>query len=90
MEDEIKSIRSNDKWDLVELLKGSKPIRCKWVFKTMKDSNGQVKIYKAKLVTKRFSQNERIDYKETFSLVSIKDSLRIIMAIVTYYDLELY
>ena len=32
----------------------------------------------------------RIDYKETFSLVSSKDSFRIIMALVSYFDLELH
>ena len=34
MKDEMKSMASNGVWDLVELLEGSKPIRCKWVFKT--------------------------------------------------------
>jgi hypothetical protein len=41
-------------------------------------------------VAKSFTQRERIDYNETFSLVSCKDSFRIIMALVAYYDLELY
>ena len=31
-----------------------------------------------------------IDYNETFSLVSCKDSFRIIMALVAHYDLELH
>jgi hypothetical protein len=31
-----------------------------------------------------------IDYAETFSSVSCKDSLRIIMALVAHYDLELH
>ena len=35
-------------------------------------------------------QREEIDYNETFSQVSCKDSFRIIMALVTHYDLELY
>jgi hypothetical protein len=41
-------------------------------------------------MAKRFTQRECIDYTETFSLVSCKDSLRIIMTLVTYYDLELH
>jgi hypothetical protein len=45
--------------------------------------------YKARLVAKGYSQREGIDYKETFSLVSTKDSLRIIMAMVAHFDLEL-
>ena len=35
-------------------------------------------------------QSEGIDYNKTFSLVSCKDSFRIIMALVTHYDLELH
>ena len=45
--------------------------------------------YKAKLVAKGFTQNEGINYKETFSLVSKKDSLHIIMTLVAHFDLEL-
>ena len=33
---------------------------------------------------------ERIDYKETFSPVSKKDSFRIIMSLVANFDLELH
>jgi hypothetical protein len=41
-------------------------------------------------VAKGFTQREGIDYTETFSSVSCKDSLRIIMALVAHYDLELH
>ena len=88
MKDEMKSMEDNDVWDLVELPKGSKPIGCKWIFKTKRDSNGNVERYKALLVTKGFTQKEGIDYKETFSLVSTKYSFRTIMALVAHFDLE--
>jgi hypothetical protein len=41
-------------------------------------------------VTKGFTQRECIDYTETFSSVSCKDFLRIIMTLVSHYDLELH
>jgi hypothetical protein len=41
-------------------------------------------------MAKCFTQREGIDYTETFSLVLCKDSLRIIMALVAQYDLELH
>ena len=41
-------------------------------------------------MAKGFTQREGIDYNETFSPVSCKDSLRIIMALVAHYDLELH
>ena len=41
-------------------------------------------------MAKGYSQREGIDFKETLSPVSTKDSLRIIMAIVAHFDLELH
>ena len=60
------------------------------MFKTKFDAKGQVERYKAKLVAKGYNQRESIDFKETFSPVSTKDSLCIIMAIVAHFDLELH
>ena len=76
--------------DLVELSRGIKTIGCKWIFKTKHDSKGNVERYKAKLVAKGYTQKEGINYEETFSPVSKKDSLRIVMALVTHFDLELH
>jgi len=41
-------------------------------------------------VAKGFTQREGIDYNETFSPISCKDSFKIIMALVAHYDLELH
>ena len=76
MNEEIKSMKDNDVWDLVPLPEGVKPIGCKGIFKTKRDSIGDVERYKARLITKGYAQKEGIDYKETFSPVSSKDSFR--------------
>jgi len=49
-----------------------------------------MKRYKARLVAKGFTQKEDIDFTESFSLVSSKDSFRTIMALVTHFDIELH
>jgi hypothetical protein len=89
MEDEMKSMSSNDVWDLVEIPKGAKIVGCKWVYKIKRDSRGNVEKYKARLVAKGYTQIG-VDYNETFSPVSCKDSFRIIMALVAHFDLELH
>lgn len=90
MIDELNSMQKNDVWELVELPNGCKPVGCKWVFKTKLDPNGNIERYKARLVAKGYTQKKGIDFQETFSPVSRKDSLRIVMALVAHFDLELH
>lgn len=59
-------------------------------FQRKHDSNGHVQRYKARLVAGGFPQEEGIDYNETFSPVSKKDSFKIIMALVVHFNLELH
>lgn len=60
--------------ELVHLPNGFRPINCKLIYKTKKDSKGKVARHKASLVVKGFLI-EWFDYNEKFSLISSKDSL---------------
>ena len=53
--DVIDSVASNRVWDLVELPCGIKATGCKWVFKTKKDSRGNIERHKVRLVAKGFT-----------------------------------
>ncbi|KAL8137204.1 hypothetical protein V2J09_003205 [Rumex salicifolius] len=58
MKDEMDSMASNQVWNLVELPNGVKTIGCKWVYKTQRDSFGNIERHKATLVAKEFTQRE--------------------------------
>jgi hypothetical protein len=81
---------TNKVWDLEPIPKGAKTVGCKWVYKTKRDSQGNIKRFKARLVAKYFTQREGIDYNKTFSPVSCKDYFKIIMVLVAHYNLELH
>ena len=42
MKDELKSMDQNEVWNLVELLEGYKKVGCKWIYKTKRDSKGNI------------------------------------------------
>ena len=68
MQEEMNSLHKNKTYELIELPKGKKALRNKWVFKIKKDSEILVK-YKARLVLKGFSQKHGVDFDEIFSPV---------------------
>ena len=88
MHEEMNSLNKNKTYDLVELPKGKKVLKNKWVFKLKKDGDKLVK-YKARLVVKGFSQKQGIDFDEIFSPVVKMSSIRVVLGLVASLDLEL-
>ncbi|KAJ0522562.1 putative RNA-directed DNA polymerase [Helianthus annuus] len=87
---EMQSMYDNQVWDLVELPPECRTVGSKWVFKLKTDMDGNVQTYKARLVAKGFTQTQGVDYEETFSPVAMLKSIRILLAIATYYDYEIW
>ncbi|GJV73984.1 retrovirus-related pol polyprotein from transposon TNT 1-94 [Tanacetum coccineum] len=87
---EIDSILQNHTWELMDLPPGCKPLGYKWIFKKKMKANGTIDKYKARLVIKGFRQCEGLDYFETYSPVTRITSIRMILAIATLRNLEVY
>jgi hypothetical protein len=73
MEDEMGSMSTNKVWKLEEILNRAKIVYCKRVYQTKCEFQGNVDRFKARLVTKGFTQREGINYNETFSPISSND-----------------
>ena len=71
----------NNVWNMVDLPEDRKAVGSKWVFKRKRDADGNVERYKARLVAQGFTQNNGIDYDETFSPVVRSESIRTIIAL---------
>ena len=80
----------NKVWTLVDLPDDRRPIENKWIFKKKTGADGNVTIQKARLVAKGFRQVQGVEYDETFSPVAMLKSLRIMLAISTFYDYEIW
>ncbi|RVW95711.1 Retrovirus-related Pol polyprotein from transposon TNT 1-94 [Vitis vinifera] len=85
--DEMDSIMSNQTWELIDLPPGSKPIRCKWVFRMKYHTDGMIQTFKARLVAKGFKQREGIDYFDTYAPVARTTSIRILFALASIHNL---
>jgi hypothetical protein len=90
MRSEIDSMGDNQVWNLVDPPDGVKAIECKWIYKKKKDMDGNVHIYKARLVVKGFRQVQEVDYDETFSPLGMLKSIQIILGIAAYFDYEIW
>ena len=90
MEQEMKSLKENEVWEMVELPKDRKTVGSKWVYKLKSGPDGSIERYKARLVAQGFSQKYGTDYDETFCPVVRLESLRTMIALAVQHGLKLH
>ena len=70
MEVELKAMEANHTWSIVPVPTGKNTVGCRWIYNIKQKADGTVERYKARLVAKGFTQQEGLDYFETFSPVA--------------------
>ncbi|KAI3494584.1 hypothetical protein L1887_40716 [Cichorium endivia] len=81
MKKEVKALEENEIWTLTTLPEGKRAIDSKWVYKIKYKPNGEVELYKARLVAKWFTQMEGVDYHDTFAPVAKLVTVRTFLAV---------
>nr|GEX46323.1 hypothetical protein [Tanacetum cinerariifolium] len=77
-------------WELVDKPFGKMVIRLKWLWKNKKDEDQTVICNKARLVAKRYAQEEGIDFKESFAPVVRLEAVRIFIAYSAHESFLIY
>jgi hypothetical protein len=90
MTEEYRALLGNDTWDLVPPPQNANIVSGKWVFRHKLKPDGSLDRYKACWVLRGFSQEQVIDFDETFSLVVKPAMVRIVLSIALSLKWEIH
>nr|GEY98341.1 hypothetical protein [Tanacetum cinerariifolium] len=90
MQEELDQFARLKVWRLVPRPEGKSVIKTKWIFKNKKVKSGLVIRNKARLVAVGYSQQEGIDYDETFAPVAQIEAIRLFLAYAAHKDFTLF
>ena len=90
MQEELNQFERQKVWKLVPRPKGKSIVGTRWVFRNKLDEDGIVTRNKARLVAKGYSQEEGIDYDETYAPVARLEAIRMFLAFAAHSNFKVY
>jgi len=75
------NLGSNRTWSLVPFYSSMNVVGNRWVYRIKRRVDGSIECYKVPLVARGFTQQEGIDYSETFSSVIKQATVRLVFSI---------
>ena len=90
MQEELNEFERNKVWQLVPRPRNRSVVGTKWVFRNKTDADGIVIRNKARLVAKGYSQQEGINYDETFAPVARLEAIRMFLAYAAHKKFKVF
>ncbi|GMI84085.1 hypothetical protein HRI_002077800 [Hibiscus trionum] len=90
MQEELNQFERSKVWTLVERPNDQSTIGTKWVFRNKLDESGNIVRNKARLVAQGYTQEEGIDFDETYAPVARMEAIRMLLAFACYHNFKLF
>ncbi|KAK8555255.1 hypothetical protein V6N12_009403 [Hibiscus sabdariffa] len=88
--EELNQFDRSKVWTLVERPNDKSTIGTKWGFRNKLDESGNIVRNKARLVAQGYTQEERIDFDETYAPVARMEAIRMLLAFACHHELKLF
>ncbi|GJR76433.1 retrovirus-related pol polyprotein from transposon TNT 1-94 [Tanacetum coccineum] len=90
MQDELNQFERLQVWELVPRLEGKNIIALKWLWKNKCDAKNIVVRNKTRLVAKGYTQEEGIDFEDSFAPVARLEAVRMFIAYVAHKNITIF
>ncbi|RDX90757.1 Copia protein, partial [Mucuna pruriens] len=89
MKEEMSALEKNSTWEIVDRPKDKRVVGCRWIYTVKCKFDRTLERYKARLVTKGYTQTYGIYYEETFVPIAKMNMVRVIISLAAHFDWNL-